>query len=79
MLGGAILESWLYNYRITPRVVKKGCFTTVSVEGLDDCSRFYDSLEYEVSITERDGYVFSEGFSIPPKIDTEGKAFKAKS
>ena len=65
------MESRLYNDRITPRVVKLGTLTTVTVEGLDESTRFYDELEYEVKIVEQDGYGFADDFSMPPRVNTD--------
>lgn len=55
------MDFQLLKYHITPRVVKVGKKNTISIKGLDDSVRFYDDVEYLVSIFCADSWKYKEG------------------
>jgi len=50
------MDQELLKFRITPRVVLANTKQTITVEGLDTLSKFYDDCEYRVTIVGMDGY-----------------------
>lgn len=73
------MEKELWNYRITPRVLKVNVEQTIEIEGLDDSYRFYDDVEYEIKILSRDEYSFEKGISAALKNNISTKIFQIKS
>ena len=52
----------LVKYQITPRVVKTNQEQTISVKGVDKSSRFFDDVDYTVTIIRTDGWKYKDGF-----------------
>lgn len=52
----------LIKYKISPFVVKTNQTQTIKVKGVDSSSRFFDDVEYTVSVIRTDGYGYKEGF-----------------
>jgi predicted metal-dependent phosphoesterase TrpH len=73
------MENYLWNHRITPRVLKKGVMQTIEIEGLDDSYLFYDGIEYEVRLVCRDYHTLNKEFSTPPKHSMIIPTLKVKS
>ena len=48
-------------YKISPRVLRVGAKSTITVEGLDETTLLFDDVDYEVSVMRTDGYKYEEG------------------
>ncbi len=56
------MNEYLLKYAITPRVVKADSMQTIMVKGLDESCRFYDDMDYRVTLTPlSDGWDYFEG------------------
>ena len=53
----------LGKYKISPRVLRVGAKQTISVEGLDEVTKIYDDVDYEISVTRTDGWKYKEGIN----------------
>ena len=53
---GVNMDLNLVKYQITPRVVKTNQEQTISVKGVDKSSRFFDDVDYTVTIIRTDGW-----------------------
>ena len=73
------MENYLWNHRITPRVLKKGVLQTIEIEGLDESYLFYDGIEYEVRLLARDVHTLKKELATPPKHYMNEYKYRVKS